>query len=72
MIYVKMLDVHRWQRTWSGLVIEAETVGELEEIEDGMFSVVWTGQVRPVIRLPNIVKVVEERKSDEGFAEGVE
>ena len=59
MIYVKMLNVHRWHRTWSSLVVEPDTVGELREIEDGLFSVLWPGQVRPVLCLPNTVEVVE-------------
>ena len=60
MIYVKMLNVHRWHRTWSGLVVEPDTVGELEEIRDGLFSVVWPGQVRPVLCVPSTVEVMEE------------
>ena len=63
MIYVKMLYVHRWHRTWSGLVVEPNTVGELKEIEDGMFSVLWPGQVRPVLCLPNAVEVVDGGRS---------
>jgi hypothetical protein len=62
MIYVKMLNVHRWQRTWSGLVIEPDTIGELKEIRDGLFSVLWPGQVRTVLCLPNTLEVVEERR----------
>ena len=61
MIYVKMLDVHRWHRTWSGLIVEPDTIGELKEIRDGLFSVLWSGQARPVLCLPNTVEVVEER-----------
>jgi hypothetical protein len=61
MIYVKMLNVHRWHRTWSGLVVEPDTIGELREIQDGLFSVLWPGQVRAVVCLPNTVEVLEER-----------
>ena len=72
MIYVKMLNVHRWHRTWSGLIVEPDTVGVLKEIEYGLFSVVWPNQVRPVLCLPNIVEVVEEGREDEHLAEGLE
>jgi hypothetical protein len=65
MIYVKMQHIHRWHRTWSGLVVEPDTIGELKEIQDGMFSVRWPGQVKAVFCLPSIVEVVEERKSNE-------
>jgi hypothetical protein len=40
MIHVRMMNVHRWHRTWSGLVVEPDTVGELKEIRGGLFSVV--------------------------------
>ena len=65
MIYVKMLSIHRWQRTWSGLVVEPDTIGELKGIEDGLFSVLWPGQVKPVLCLPTTLEVVEEGRSDE-------
>ena len=67
MIYVKMLNVHRWHRTWSGLVVEAGTIGELKEIEDGLFSILWPGQVRPVLCLPNTLEIVEEWKTNEAL-----
>jgi hypothetical protein len=60
MIYVKMLNVHRWHRTWSGLIIEPDSVGELREIEDGLFSVLWPGQIKAVLCLPSTLEVVEE------------
>ena len=60
MIYVKMLNVHCWHRTWSGLVVEPDTVGELKEIEDGLFSVRWPGQVTPVLCLPVTLEILEE------------
>jgi len=72
MIYVKMLNVHRWHRTWSGLVVEPETIGELKGIEDGLFSVLWPDQVRPVLCLPNTVEIVRGGSEDEHLAEGVE
>jgi hypothetical protein len=65
MIYVKMLNVHRWHRTWSGLVVEPDTIGELKGIRDGLFSVVWPGQIRQVLCLPSTLGVVEERKLNE-------
>ena len=67
MIYVKMLNVHHWHRTWSRLVVEPDTVGELKEIEDGLFRVLWPGQVRPVLCLPNTLEVVEERILSEAW-----
>ena len=68
MIYVKMLNVHRWHRTWSGLVVEPDTIGELKEIQDGLFSVLWPGEVKPVLCLPSTLGIVEERGSNEDIA----
>jgi hypothetical protein len=68
MICVKMLNVHAWHRTWSGLIVEPDTVGELKEIQDGMFSVLWPGQVKPVLCLPSTLGVVEERESNDDIA----
>ena len=65
MIYVKMLNVHRWHRTWTGLVVEPDAIGELKEIEDGLFSALWPRQVRPVPCSPNTVEVVDESRSVE-------
>ena len=61
MVYVKMLNAHRWHRTWLGLVVEPDTVGELRGVRDGLFSVLWPGQVKPVLCLPNTLEVVEGR-----------
>ena len=60
MIYVKMLNVHRWHRTWLGLVVEPGTIGELKEIRDGLFSVLWSGHVRAAFCLPSTFEVLEE------------
>jgi hypothetical protein len=60
MIYVKMLNVHRWHRTWSGLVVEPDTIGELAEIRDGLLSVRWPGRVRAVFCLPVTLEILEE------------
>lgn len=65
MIYVKMLNVHRWHRTWSGLIVEPDTIGELREIEDGLFSVLWPGHDRAVLCLPSTLGVVEQRMTNE-------
>ena len=70
MVYVKMKEVHVWHRTWSGLVIEPDTVGELKEIQDGLFSVLWPGHVKVVFCLPSTLGVVDERKSNEDIARG--
>ena len=56
-----MLNVHCWHRTWSGLVVEPDTIGEMEEIEDGLLSVLWPNQVRPVLCLPTTVEVLDGR-----------
>jgi hypothetical protein len=63
MICVKMLNVHCWHRTWSGLVVEPDTVGEFKEIQDSLFSVLWPGQVKSVFCLPTTLEVVEKGAS---------
>ena len=65
MIYVKMLNVHRWHCTWSGLVVEPDTIGELEEIQVGLFSVLWPGQVKSVLCLPSTLEILEEGDFEE-------
>ena len=66
MICVRMKHVHVWHRTWQGLVVEPDAIGELEGIKVGLFSVVWPGHVRPVLCGPSTVEV--EGRSDEDIA----